>query len=53
MVMKNADTDMKQDCRSLFEDNIQNLPRLREIWINYNLELLPLSDGGSFGKKNA
>jgi len=36
----------KHDFRGLFEDNIQNLPRLREIWINYNLELLPLSDRG-------
>jgi len=35
----------KQECRGLFEDNIPNLPRLREIWINYNLELLTLSDG--------
>lgn len=41
----------KQDCRGLFEDNIQNFPRLREIWVNYNLELLPLSDGKMFGIK--
>ena len=37
----------KTDCRGFFEDNILNLPRLREMWINYNLELQPLSDRGS------
>ena len=39
----------KQDCRGLFEDNTQNLPRLREIWVNYSFEFLPLSDGNNSG----